>query len=417
MEKIMATKKRSIIAAASGNLVEWFDFYIYAFSATYFAHEFSTSNNPIVQQISVFGVFAAGFFARPLGSWIFGALADKIGRKHSMVISVIVMALGSFMIAALPSKDLVGDFAIFLLLIARLIQGLSVGGEYGIVATYLAELSAKGRRGFYGSFQYVTLIGGQFLAVASISVLLAIFSVAQMSAFAWRFLFIIGGLLALGSLVARKFMEESSSNLQEHAERGTLKALFPHWRACVLVMGLTAGGSLGFYTITTYAKTFLENAGMPKVQVNDLFLIALAVLMLIQPLFGYLGDKITYKRSITLYAFLALVGIYPLFQGMALQAHHPSLAFVFVLCLFAILSFYTSISGIIKAQLFPQHVRALGTGFSFAIANALFGGSTPYIALQFKSRGIENGFFIYVAVVMIFALVCALCLPKRTILD
>ncbi|WP_240451769.1 MFS transporter [Helicobacter sp. L8] len=413
----MATNKRSIIAAASGNLVEWFDFYIYAFSATYFAHDFSTSSNPIVQQMSAFGIFAAGFFARPLGSWIFGALADKIGRKHSMVISVIVMALGSFMIAALPTKAVVGDYAGLFLLCARLIQGLSVGGEYGIVATYLAELSAGGRRGFYGSFQYVTLIGGQFLAVASISILLATFGVAQMGAFAWRFLFVIGGVLALGSLVARKLMDESSSNLQEHAERGTLKALRPYGRSFVLVMGITAGGSLGFYTITTYAKTFLENAGMPKVEVNDLFLIALAILMLIQPLFGYLGDKITFKRSITLYALLALIGIYPLFQSLALYAHHPSVAFGLVLCLFGILSFYTSISGILKAQLFPQHVRALGTGFAFAIANALFGGTAPYIALQFKSKGIENGFFVYVAVVMAIALVCALCLPKRGVLD
>ncbi|WP_104578151.1 MFS transporter [Helicobacter felis] len=412
METLKDTRKRSIIAAASGNLVEWFDFYIYAFSATYFAHDFSESSNPIIQQIQVFGIFAAGFFMRPLGSWLFGSLADKIGRKASMIASVIVMALGSFMIAALPSKELVGDFAILLLLIARLIQGLSVGGEYGIVATYLAELSAKGRRGFYGSFQYVTLIGGQFLAVASLSVLLSIFSVAEVSAFAWRFLFVLGGLLALGSLLARKFMEESSSNLEAHEQRGTLKALRPHWRACVLVAGITAGGSLGFYTITTYAKTFLENAGMSKVGVNNLFLIALAILVLIQPFFGYLGDKIGYKRSITLYALLALIGIYPLFQAMAFYTSHPGLIFILVLCLFVILSFYTSISGIVKAQLFPQHVRALGTGLSFAIANAIFGGSTPYVALKFKSAHIENGFFIYVAVIMGLALVCALCLPK-----
>ncbi|WP_104749116.1 MFS transporter [Helicobacter cynogastricus] len=412
METLKDTRKRSIIAATSGNLVEWFDFYIYAFSATYFAHAFSESSNPIIQQIQAFGIFAAGFFMRPLGSWFFGALADKIGRKKSMVISVITMALGSFMIAALPSKELVGDYAIFFLLIARLIQGLSVGGEYGIVATYLAELAGKNRRGFYGSFQYVTLIGGQFLAIASISVLLAIFGVDQMSAFAWRFLFVLGGVLALGSLVARKFMEESSSNLEAHEQRGTLKALRPHWHACVLVAGITAGGSLGFYTITTYAKTFLENSGMPKAGVNNLFLIALAILMCLQPLFGYIGDKISFKRSIVIYTFLALIGIYPLFVGLAHYAHHPPIAFSLVLCLFGILSFYTSVSGIVKAQLFPQHVRALGTGFSFAIANAIFGGTAPYIALKFKNTHLENGFFVYVAVVIGVAFICALYLPK-----
>lgn len=159
-----AQKIRSIVAASSGNLVEWFDFYIYAFTAIYFAHTFSTSDNPIMQQIVAFGVFAAGFFMRPIGSLVFGSLADKVGRKKSMVFSVILMALGSFIIAALPSKDIVGDFAIILLLIARLIQGLSVGGEYGIAATYLSELASEGKRGFYSSFQYVTLIGGQLLA-------------------------------------------------------------------------------------------------------------------------------------------------------------------------------------------------------------------------------------------------------------
>ncbi|CCF81534.1 Alpha-ketoglutarate permease [Helicobacter bizzozeronii CCUG 35545] len=212
---------------------------------------------------------------RPLGSWIFGSLADKIGRKRSMVLSVIMMALGSFMIAALPSKDVVGDWAILLLLLARLIQGLSVGGEYGIVATYLAELATPGKRGFYSSFQYVTLIGGQFLAVASIAILLLFFSVEQMSAYAWRFLFVLGGVLALGSLFMRKVMDESSSKLEEHSDRGTIKALIPHWRAFIIVMVITAGGSLAFYTITTYAKTFVENAGMAKSAVNDIFLIGI----------------------------------------------------------------------------------------------------------------------------------------------
>lgn len=226
MQELTRTKKiRSIIAASSGNLVEWFDFYIYAFTATYFAHTFSTSDNPVIQQINAFGVFAAGFFMRPIGSWLFGSLADKVGRKKSMVISVVLMALGSFMIAALPSKDTVGDLAIILLLIARLIQGLSVGGEYGIAATYLSELATEGKRGFYSSFQYVTLIGGQLLAVASISIMFLFFSIDDMKDYAWRILFAIGGILALGSLFVRKMMNESATKLHQHEDRGTLKGI------------------------------------------------------------------------------------------------------------------------------------------------------------------------------------------------
>ena len=316
-ELTKAQKIRSIIAASSGNLVEWFDFYIYAFTAVYFAHNFSNSDNPTIQQISAFGVFAAGFFMRPIGSWLFGSLADKIGRKSSMVFSVILMAVGSFLIAALPSKESVGDLAIILLLIARLIQGLSVGGEYGIAATYLSELATKGRRGFYSSFQYVTLIGGQLLAVASISIMLLFFSEQEMNDYAWRILFVVGGLLALGSLFVRSVMSESATELHKHEDRGSFKALFStSWKPFLIIVGITAGGSLTFYTITTYTKTFMINsAGFDKALSNNIMLAALFVLMIIQPIFGLIGDKIGHKNSLLIYAVLAFLGIYPLFKN------------------------------------------------------------------------------------------------------
>ncbi|HEC1732111.1 TPA: MFS transporter [Campylobacter coli] len=420
MQELTRAKKiRSIVAASSGNLVEWFDFYIYAFTATYFAHTFSTSDNPIVQQINAFGVFAAGFFMRPIGSWLFGSLADKVGRKKSMVVSVVLMALGSFMIAALPSKDVVGDFAIILLLLARLIQGLSVGGEYGIAATYLSELATEGKRGFYSSFQYVTLIGGQLLAVASISIMLFFFSIDEMKDYAWRILFVVGGILALGSLLVRKVMNESATQIHKHEDRGTLKALFTSsWKQFLMVLGITAGGSLAFYTITTYTKTFMENSGMDKTLVNNLFLGALFILMITQPLFGYIGDKIGHKRSLIIFCILAFVGIYPIFNLISSNAQsNASLVFILVVLLFIILSFYTSVAGIFKAKLFPEHVRALGTGLGYAISNAIFGGSAPWVALQFKNAGMENGFFVYIAVLTLLMFIATLCLPKKSELN
>ncbi|HEF9847218.1 TPA: MFS transporter [Campylobacter coli] len=420
MQELTRAKKiRSIVAASSGNLVEWFDFYIYAFTATYFAHTFSTSDNPIVQQINAFGVFAAGFFMRPIGSWLFGSLADKVGRKKSMVVSVVLMALGSFMIAALPSKDVVGDFAIILLLLARLIQGLSVGGEYGIAATYLSELATEGKRGFYSSFQYVTLIGGQLLAVASISIMLFFFSIDEMKDYAWRIVFVVGGILALGSLLVRKVMNESATQIHKHEDRGTLKALFTSsWKQFLMVLGITAGGSLAFYTITTYTKTFMENSGMDKTLVNNLFLGALFILMIIQPLFGYIGDKIGHKRSLIIFCILAFVGIYPIFNLISSNAQsNASLVFILVVLLFIILSFYTSVAGIFKAKLFPEHVRALGTGLGYAISNAIFGGSAPWVALQFKNAGMENGFFVYIAVLTLLMFIATLCLPKKSELN
>lgn len=415
-----SAKIRSIIAASSGNLVEWFDFYIYAFSAVYFAHTFSTSDNPTIQQINAFGIFALGFFMRPIGSWLFGSLADKIGRKSSMVISVVLMAFGSFMIAFLPSKDSVGEFAVLFLLIARLIQGLSVGGEYGIAATYLSELASEGRRGFYSSFQYVTLIGGQLLAVASISIMLYFYTEAEMKEWAWRVLFVVGGILALGSLFVRSIMTESAQDLDKHEDRGTLKALLQSWKPFLLVVGITSGGSLAFYTITTYTKTFMINsAHISTTTSNSIMLYALFLLMIMQPLFGLLGDKIGHKRSLIIFAALAMCGIYPLFMLLSkagLSGNHY-LAFGVIMALFVILSFYTSVAGIFKAKLFPMHIRALGTGFGYAIPNAIFGGSAQYVALNFKNAGIENGFFIYVTIMMTIVLIVALLLPKKGIIN
>lgn len=418
-ELTRAEKIRSIIAASSGNLVEWFDFYIYAFTAVYFAHNFSNSDNPVVQQISAFGIFALGFFMRPIGSWLFGSLADKIGRKSSMVFSVILMAVGSFLIAILPGKDSVGDLAIILLLIARLIQGLSVGGEYGIAATYLSELATKGNRGFYSSFQYVTLIGGQLLAVASISIMLLFFSEQEMKDYAWRILFIIGGLLALGSLFVRSIMSESATELHKHEDRGSFKALFStSLKPFLIIVGITAGGSLTFYTITTYTKTFMINSGFDKALSNNIMLVALFFLMILQPIFGALGDKIGHKNSLLIYSFLALIGIYPLFALLRTSAETPLLAFFCILALFVILSFYTSVAGIFKAKLFPEYVRALGTGLSYAIGNAVFGGSASWVALQFKNANLEDFFFLYIAVIMLVVFfIVLLLLPKKALLD
>ena len=175
----------SLIAASSGNLVEWFDFYIYGFSAVYFAHNFSNATSPLLAQIEIFGVFAAGFLMLPVGSIIFGRIADKDSRKKAMIISILCMAFGSFVIAFLPNKSSIGDSAIILLLCARLLQGVAVGGEFGIVAAYLSEIAPSGKRSFYSSFQYATIIGGQLLAVASISFLFLFFDEGDMPYFSW----------------------------------------------------------------------------------------------------------------------------------------------------------------------------------------------------------------------------------------
>lgn len=417
---ILSKKQKiaSIIAASSGNLVEWYDFYIYAFTAHYFASQFSGSSNPTVALISAFGIFALGFLMRPIGSYLFGSIADKIGRKKSMVYSVILMAFGSFMVSLLPTKNQVGDLAIILLLVARLIQGLSVGGEYGIAATYLSELGSKGKRGFYSSFQYVTLIGGQLLAVFSAVIIEIIFTKQELSEYAWRYLFAIGGILALLSLFARKKMHDTTQDSGiANSKKGTFRELYKSKKAFLLVVGFTAGGSLCFYTFTTYTKTFMINTtGFSSQTANYVMLASLFCYMIFQPLFGMLGDKIGRKNLLILFSLLGAICSYPILNTLATTQSYYSAFFIITFSL-AILSLYTSVAGIIKAELFPIQVRALGTGLAYAISNTIFGGTAPYVALQFKEFGAEKGFFIYMIIMLLICLIVAIKLPKETELD
>ncbi|MCH5336364.1 MAG: MFS transporter [Campylobacter sp.] len=417
-ENISHSKRiSSVIAASSGNLVEWFDFYIYGFAAVYFAHNFSDASSPIVQQIAVFGVFAAGFLMLPIGSMIFGSIADKIGRKSSMVVSIVFMALGSFTIAFLPGKDIIGDFAILLLLAARLVQGLAVGGEYGIAAAYLSEVAPKGKRGLYSSFQYFTLIGGQLLAVASISFLFLFFSVEQMQEFGWRILFFTGGILALISLLVRTFMsDDSSEELKKYKDRGSFKALLQSWKSVLLVLGITAGCSPAYYIITVYSKVFMINNGIDSHIANNIMLGALAVLFIVVPFMGALSDKIGLKTSLLIFCVFAFFGIYPLFTLMK-ETYNPLFLFIIIAFMCFMLGFYSAVAGIFKTTLFPPYVRALGTGFSYTIGAALFGGSANYVALQFKERGIEYAFFIYFGILMFIAIICVILIPKKRELD
>ncbi|PAF44992.1 MFS transporter [Helicobacter sp. 11S02629-2] len=411
------TRFTSMLAASSGNLVEWYDFYIYAFSATYFISSFSASNDPTIELIAAFGIFALGFFMRPIGSYLFGALGDKIGRKKSMVYSVLLMAISSLLIAILPTKDHVGNYAILLLLAVRILQGLSVGGEYGIAATYLSEIATKGNRGFYSSFQYVTLIGGQLIAVASLVILELIFQESTIKEWAWRLLFAFGGILALLSLLLRSDMHESGDEIYKHKDRGSFKALTQNWKYFLMVIGFTAGGSLAFYTFSTYTKVFMVNtAGIAQSTSNNIMLAALFFFMIFQPLFGALGDRIGRRTLLIIFSILAIISIYPIFHLLGKATSSIEIFFILIWA-FIVLSLYTSVGGVIKAELFPIHVRALATGLSYAIGNAIFGGSASYVALKFKSAGMPEGFYIYCIVMFVICLIVAYFLPKRTYLE
>jgi MFS transporter, MHS family, alpha-ketoglutarate permease len=393
------TRRRilAIIGASSGNLVEWFDFYIYSFCSLYFAPAFFPNGNATAQLLNTAGVFAAGFFMRPVGGWFFGRLADRHGRRTAMMASVFLMSGGSLAVAVLPTYAQIGSFAPALLLMARLVQGVSVGGEYGTSATYMSEVAVEGRRGFFASFQYVTLIGGQLCALLLLLLLQRILTTEELRAWGWRIPFAVGALAALVAVYLRRSLEETASDATRHRkEAGTIGALWAHRGAFVTVLAFTAGGSLIFYTFTTYMQKYLINtAGMHARTASNVMTAALFVFMVMQPMFGALSDRIGRRRSMILFSVFATIGTVPLLLALR-NVTNPYAAFGLVVLALAIVSFYTSISGLLKAELFPPEVRALGVGLSYALGNAIFGGSAEYVALWLKSIGNESVFYWYV---------------------
>lgn len=410
------TRRRvmAIVGASSGNLVEWFDFYVYSFCSLYFAHIFFPSGNTTTQLLQTAGVFAAGFLMRPIGGWLFGRIADRRGRKVSMLISVCMMCFGSLVIACLPGYSVIGTWAPALLLLARLFQGLSVGGEYGTSATYMSEVAVEGRKGFYASFQYVTLIGGQLLAVLVVVILQNILSSEDLHAWGWRIPFAMGAVLAVVALWLRRQLDETSQKeTRTLKEAGSLKGLWRNRKAFVMVLGFTAAGSLSFYTFTTYMQKYLVNtAGMSANLASVIMTAALFVYMLVQPLFGMLSDKVGRRTSMLCFGAFATLFTVPILTALQ-SVSSPYLAFALVMCALLITSFYTSISGILKAEMFPAQVRALGVGLSYAVANALFGGSAEYVALSLKSAGIETAFFWYVTAMAALAFLVSLKLHRK----
>ena len=400
----------AIVGSSSGNLVEWYDFYCYAFFALYFAPAFFPKGDQTIQLLQAAAIFAVGFFMRPIGGWLFGRIADRVGRRTSMVASVLMMCGGSLMIGLLPTYATAGAAAPVLLLLARMIQGLSVGGEYGTSATYMSEVAIKGHRGFFASFQYVTLIGGQLLASLLLVCLQAVLSRDELTAWGWRIPFFIGAGLAIVAFYLRRSLAETKEG--DAKEAGTFSELFKHWRAFCVVFAYTAGGSLSFYTFTTYMQKYLVNtAGMPKTTASEVMTWVLLVYMLIQPAFGALSDKIGRKTNMILYSGLGMLMTVPVMSYLGANKD-PYLAFAAITLALAVISFYTGISGIVKAELFPTKVRALGVGLAYALANALFGGTAEFVALWFKDAGMESTFFWYVTVMLAIAFVASLIMPN-----
>nr|WP_298725336.1 MFS transporter [uncultured Steroidobacter sp.] len=390
---------RAIFGGSVGNLIEWYDWYSYAAFAIYFAPSFFPKSNDTLQLLNTAAIFAVGFLMRPIGGWVLGRYADRHGRKAALTLSVTLMCLGSLIIAVTPTYQTIGIAAPALLLMARLLQGFSVGGEYGTSATYMSEIATPGSRGFYSGILYVTLIMGQLLALGVLMVLqFFVLDAQQLEAWGWRIPFVIGAVAALAALYLRRNLVETEAFEKKPAapEAGQLRLLLRHPREVLIVVGLTMGGTLFFYTFTTYMQKFLVNTvGLSKGESTLVSTANLFIFMLLQPLMGALSDRYGRRPMLIVFGVLALFGTVPLLSALS-QAHDAWSAFFLIFIALAISSLYSSISAVVKAELFPVEIRALGVGLPYAITVSLFGGTAEMIALAFKNIGHEELFYWYV---------------------
>ncbi|WP_259383813.1 MFS transporter [Bacillus thuringiensis] len=391
----------NIFKGSVGNLIEWYDWYVYSAFAVYFSAEFFPKGDPTSQLLNTAAIFAVGFLMRPIGSLLMGRYADRHGRRAALTLSITVMAGGSLIIACTPSYESIGIMAPIILVLARLLQGLSLGGEYGTSATYLSEMASSGRRGFYSSFQYVTLVAGQMVALGVQIVLQQLLSEPDMKAWGWRIPFIIGAMGAVAVLWLRRTMDESEqfTNIksQKRESAGTVRTLMKHPKAVLTVVGLTLGGTVAFYTYTTYLQKFMVNTvGLPKEVVSWINFVALLIFVVLQPIAGLLSDKIGRRPLLMAFGILGTLLTAPIFFFME-KTTEPILAFLLMMVGLIIVTGYTSINAIVKAELFPTEIRALGVGLPYALTVAIFGGTAEFIALWLKSIGMESLFYFYVA--------------------
>lgn len=409
MQPTTNSRIKSIIGGSLGNLVEWYDWYAYTAFSLYFSAAFFPSKDTVVQLLNTSGIFAIGFLMRPIGGWLMGTYADRFGRKKALTVSVVLMSVGSLMIALVPGYEAIGVAAPIVLLLARMLQGVSVGGEYGTSATYLSEIATSKHRGFYSSFQYVTLIMGQLISLGVLIVLQRAFLTdQQLHDWGWRIPFGIGALLALTAFYLRRSLQESATFNDEQQpvkKRGALKELTKHPKAVFTVIGLTLGGTVAFYTFTTYMLKFLVvTSHFSKTDATLISSLTLFVFMLLQPVFGSLSDRIGRKPLLIGFGILGSLTTIPILNTLG-DTNSFWLAFGLIMIALVINSGYTSINAVVKAELFPAEIRALGVGFPYAIAVSLFGGTAEPLALSFKSAGHQQYYYYYVTVCILLSLI------------
>ena len=398
----------TIIGASAGNMIEWYDWFVYSTFMPYFADVFFPSADRKAAFISTAAVLAMGYQIRPIGAWLMGAYADREGRKAALKLSMSLMCMTSVVIAVLPGYRTIGIIAPFLLVCSRLLQGAAIGGEFGTSGVYLSEVATPGRRGLYCSFQYVALVSGQFFASFVLLALQRLLTIGQLSDWGWRAAFAIEGVFALAILCIRRRLPETRSFESVKAgrdQRSGLLVLFGHHAKAAFAVGaLTAGGTLAFYAYATYLPGFLVDTGFARETATHITAGALLVFMLCQPVAGMLSDRFGSTPLMIGFGALGLLFTCVIFWLIA-AAGSAYAVFGLASAGLLIATGYTAVNALVKAEMFPAHIRCLGVALSGSLANTIFGGTAQSVARHFREEGNEGWFIWYITAVIGIALV------------
>jgi MFS transporter, MHS family, alpha-ketoglutarate permease len=412
---LTATQKRAMVAGSIGNAVEWLDWSIYSSFAPVFAGQFFASGNPTAALLSTLAVFAVGFIMRPVGGAVLGAYADRHGRKAGMTLTIGLMAGAAMIIAICPAYSQIGLLAPLVLLIARLVQGFSAGGEFGSSSAFLVESAPPRRRAFAGSWQQVSVGSGVLLASLLGTLLTSTLNPEALATWGWRIAFGVGGLLGLVGLWLRVSVEETAqfsatASAGRRQNNPLWSMLAQHPGAALRVVAITIPGTLTYYIWVSYMAPYAATAtGIP---LNQAFLantIAIIVFLCLLPFAGMLSDRVGRKPTMSAFALGYLVIAWPAF-------HFLQNNFWVVLAIelggIILLLGYSANCAAVMAEQFPPEVRTVGIGLPYALAVAIFGGTAPYITTWMTSNGYQEYIWLYVAAAAIVGLAVYLTMPE-----
>lgn len=392
---------KNIVKSSFANVFLWYDWYIYAIVSLYLTDNFFPSDSKSGAFVKAMLIFSLSFVVRPLGGWFFGWFAAKKGRVTSLVLGTIVMTLGSLLLAVAPTYEMVGGFSLMVLVISRILQGVSIGGGYGTAATYLAEISPDNRKGLFSSFHYVTILLGNALGFVVLIILQSFLTEEQLSSYGWRIAFGIGALGALVSGFLQYTLVETYGAEQRKAHgksQGVMILLKQYPKQSLLVMGFSFAGTMMFYTYTVYIQKFLEDRELVSPETAaKLTFFGLIALVFLTVLFGYFEDKIGQKPLLLFFAAGTTLFTYPVYRFMG-KSSNAWLIFLALLFMLVFVAGYSSTAPLVKSHLFPPEIRAIGVAFPYDLANSIFGGTVPLIGTALVTSGHENWFFIYVGI-------------------